>query len=117
MSQQKIDKLSIYTSNHTAKLWIQHFNLNDLLQQNLRAQRLGNWNLHSCKMLPYFAGCGRHNYTKSVLLHLQQINNLEHNSQVYENFMAGIMLFVGLRMILGEVCHLTTSLSKHYCEV
>ena len=38
VTQQKLNqKLSAFTYNHTAKLWIQHLHLNDLLRQHLRA--------------------------------------------------------------------------------
>ena len=63
-----------------------------ILRQHLRAERLGNWKIYLdalYKMLPYFAACGRNSYTKSVLLYLQQMNNLERNSpQLYQDFMA-----------------------------
>ena len=57
------------------------------------AERLENWRFILSalyKMLPYFAECGDSKYIKSVVLDLQQMNNLEHNSpQVYQDFMAG----------------------------
>ena len=94
MTQQKLNKkLSTFTNNHTAKLWIQYLHLNDLLRQHLRAERSGNWRLHLdvvYKILPYLAACGHNNYTKSLWLYLQQINNLELNiPQKYQDFMAG----------------------------
>ena len=82
MTPQKLNKnLPIFTSNYTAKLWIQYLHLNDLLRQHLRAQKLGNWELYLdalYKMLAYFAAWGHNKYTKSLWLYLQQMNNLEH---------------------------------------
>ena len=67
--------------------------IDNLLQQHLMAERLENWRFILSalyKMLPYFAECGHNKYIKSVVLDLQQMNNLEHNSpQVYQDFMAG----------------------------
>ena len=46
-TQQKLNKkLSTFTNNLTAKLWIQYLYLNDLLRQHLRTERLRNWKLH-----------------------------------------------------------------------
>ena len=65
----------------------------DILNQQIRAERLGNWKLHievMFKMLPYFAACGHHNYSKSVRLYLQQMITLENETpSVFADFMEG----------------------------
>ena len=117
-TQQKLNKkLSTFTNNLTAKLWIQYLYLNDLLRQHLRTERLRNWKLHldaRYKIFPYFAACGHNNYTKSAWLYLQQMNNLEHNSpHVYQGFMAGYHV---VRRTEGDTwvgVSPDTSLSKH----
>ena len=79
--------------NRTAKLWIQYMDMVSILQQFLRAERTGNWELHLItlrKMLPYFAASGHNLYLKSAHIYLQSMLQLpETNPDVYEAFMAG----------------------------
>ena len=66
MTQQDLHKKSTFTSNSTAKLWMQYLHLYNLLRQH------GKLYLDAVyKMLPYFAACGHNNYIKPVWLYLQ----------------------------------------------
>lgn len=118
VTQQKLNqKLSTFTNNYTAKLWIQYLHLNNLLGQHLRAERFGNWRLHLdalYRILLYLAACGHNNYTKSLWLYLQQMNNLEHNiPQTYQDLMAGYHVARRTEHHNWEMYHLITSLRKH----
>ena len=118
VTQQKLNqKLSTFTNNYTAKLWIQYLHLNNLLGQHLRAERFGNWRLYLdalCRILLYLAACGHNNYTKSLWLYLQQMNNLEHNiPQTYQDLMAGYHVARRTEHHNWEMYHLITSLRKH----
>ena len=62
----------------------------DLLHMNLMTERSGNWSmyLHSLRlMLPYFAGTGHNNYTRSLYWFLQEMSTL--NPTVHEEFKKG----------------------------
>lgn len=53
----------------TAKLWTEYMNMVDVLHRFLRAERIGNWNLHLQSvrdMLPYFAASGHSLCAKSA---------------------------------------------------
>ena len=67
-------------SGRTPKLWIQYFEQMVLVLQFIRAERIGNWNLHVStvvKMLPYFHSAGHILYAKSAHLYAQQMSELE----------------------------------------
>ena len=63
----------------------------DILHLNLMAERAGNWELYlySLKcMLPYFAGTGHNNYTRSFYWFLQEMTSLK--PEVLEEFQKGL---------------------------
>lgn len=66
--------------NRTSKLWIQEFQLVNLILDFILAERIGAWQLHIntvCKMLPYFHAAGHLPYAKSAHLYVQQMLNLQ----------------------------------------
>ncbi|XP_046554574.1 uncharacterized protein LOC124263891 [Haliotis rubra] len=66
--------------HRTAKLWIMYMTLVAILRAFIRAGRTGNWKLYLQtlhEMLPYLAASGHHNYTKSLVLYLNKMQNLE----------------------------------------
>ena len=59
----------ILSASALNKLWILYIDMVDLLRKNLLVERTGKWDmyLHSLKcMLPFFAGKGHNNYTRSI---------------------------------------------------
>mgnify|MGYP001794205738 CR=1 FL=1 len=68
----------------------------DILKMYLKAERLGNWELHlkaTAEMLPYFAASGHNNYLKSSYIYLQQMQELaETNPAVYHSFSKGLFV-------------------------
>ena len=59
---------SLHTSR-TASLWLQYLDMIDILRNFIRAQRVGNWELHLqslSDMFPYLAASGHNYYTKCV---------------------------------------------------
>ena len=83
-------------TSRTAKLWIQYMEMIDILKMYLKAERLGNWELHlkaTAEMLPYFAASGHNNYLKSSYIYLQQMQKLaETNPAVYHSFSKGLFV-------------------------
>ena len=81
-------------TSRTAKLWFQCMHLNNLLKKFIRAERIGNWQLHLKtleSLLPYLAASGHNLYTKSVWIYLERMSNLEEeHSDIYESFMRGM---------------------------
>lgn len=66
--------------SRTAKLWLQYFEQVELIRLFIRAERLGDWELHLyCvrSMLPYFHAAGHIHYAKSAQLYLQQMLNIQ----------------------------------------
>jgi len=65
-----------------------------ILRKYIRAERTGNWELHLQTLsdkLRYLAASGHNNYTKSVLVYLQQMHDLQDkHPDVYEHFKAGL---------------------------
>ncbi|KAK3917801.1 Protein lin-54-like protein [Frankliniella fusca] len=58
----------------TARLWVQYARQVELIRLLLRAERVGDWDLHLYavrEMLPYFHAAGHLNYAKSAQLYLQ----------------------------------------------
>ena len=80
--------------SRTAKLWLQYMDMIDLLRQYIRAERLGNWQLHlntTMEMLPYFAASGHNNYLKSSHIYLQKMQQLpQTHPDVYHHFCNGL---------------------------
>ena len=63
----------------TARLWLQYLEYADTLKIFIRAERIGDWNLHLIaigKMLNLFAATGHINYAKSSRLYLQLMMQL-----------------------------------------
>ena len=63
----------------TARLWLQYLEYVDTLKMFIRAERIGDWNLHLIaigKMLNLFAATGHINYAKSSRLYLQLMMQL-----------------------------------------
>ena len=93
ISQKLSKKKEDLLPRRTAKLWLQYLEMVDILLSHIKAERTGNWDLHmlsSQKMLPYLAAAGRNNYTKSLYLYLQGMDNLEESHpDVYEHFKQG----------------------------
>ena len=64
------DKRKELMDNRTAKLWMIYMQLNDIIKEFIRADRLGMWDLYLStlqKMLPFFAASGHNNYTKCLM--------------------------------------------------
>ena len=64
----------------TGKLWLQYMHMIDVLRRFLKAERTGQWELHIAsvsEMLPFMAAAGHHLYTKSLLLYLKDMQDLE----------------------------------------
>ena len=80
-------------SSRTLTLWLQYMKMLDILRQFIKAERMGNWQLHSkstYEMLPYFAASGHNLYTKSAYIYLQIMCRIEEtHPEVYKAFMRG----------------------------
>ena len=79
--------------SRTARLWLQYMDMADILKKFLRAERTGNWKLHLHslqEMLPYLASAGHCQYTKSVYIYLQHMQQLkDSHPDVFNAFMHG----------------------------
>eukprot|EP00745_Piridium_sociabile_P023062 TRINITY_DN35931_c2_g2_i7.p1 TRINITY_DN35931_c2_g2~~TRINITY_DN35931_c2_g2_i7.p1 ORF type:complete len:567 (+),score=112.84 TRINITY_DN35931_c2_g2_i7:122-1822(+) len=77
----------------TSRLWLQYMLMMDILRQFLKAERTGNWMLHLHalqRMLPFLAAGGHCQYTKSVHIYLQHMQQLkDHHPAVYNAFSNG----------------------------
>ncbi len=63
----------------TAKLWLEYIDYVDIVKLFIRAERMGNWNLHLVaieKMFNLFTATGHSNYAKSSRLYLQLMREL-----------------------------------------
>jgi len=96
---KKIDQLLEQTKNalstrRTAKLWLQYLSMVEILQKFIKAERIGDWQLHLhalAEMLPFFAAAGHFHYAKSARLYLQFMQSLDTiHPDVYQNFMSGL---------------------------
>ena len=85
--QREIESLK---SSRTSALWLQYMNMIDVLRKFIRAERTGNWELHLqalSEMLPYMAASGHNHYTKSGLVYLWRMSNLQvEHIHVYQHF-------------------------------
>lgn len=77
--------------NNTAKLWIQYLKQVEILQDFLRSERTGNWDLHISSMknmLPYFHAAGHLHYAKCTRFYIQQLEELAEkmDQTEFENF-------------------------------
>ena len=79
--------------DRTAQLWIQYTYLVDILRRFIRAERLGDWQLHLStleEMLPWFAASWHFLYAKTAWVYRQVMSQLGINHpSVYENFLNG----------------------------
>ena len=87
-------KVCSLQSSRTASLWLQYLDMIDILRNFIRAQHVGNWELHLqslSDMLPYLAASGHNHYTKCVWIYLQQMSKLEdEHPTVYRHFIQGL---------------------------
>ena len=93
LGEKVVTEKNMLVDNRTATLWLQYMDMIDLLRRFIKAERLGNWELHlQClyDMLPYLAA-SRHNlYVKSVHVYLQKMSRLEEDlPDVHKYFMDG----------------------------
>ena len=79
--------------HRTAKLWLQYIEMIGILHMFIKAERIGDWNLHLQavqKMLPYFAAAGHNLYTKSAYIYLQKMQQLpESHPDIHTSFLNG----------------------------
>ena len=69
----------VMSESRTSSLWMQYNQMIIILHKFIRAERTGNFKLHLrsvFEMLPYLAAAGHYNYTKSVVVYLQQMKSL-----------------------------------------
>ena len=87
-------KLCSLQSSRTASLWLQYLDMIDILRNFIKAQRIGNWELHLqslSDMLPYLSASGHNHYTRCVWIYLQQMSKLEdEHPTVYRHFIQGL---------------------------
>ena len=80
--------------SRTASLWLQYMDMIDILRKFLRAERLGDWQLHLqavSEMLPFMAAAGHNLYTKSLRLYIQRMIDLESSHpEIYQSFQSGL---------------------------
>jgi len=98
--QQRIqEKMTAYSDrvrqeSRTARLWLQYMEMVELLRTFIKAERMGNWQLHLVtlkRMFPYFNTASGHNlYAKSAYLYLTNMQKLpETHPELYDYFMKG----------------------------
>lgn len=79
--------------SRTAKLWLQYIDMVTILCKFIKAERVGNYQLHLealHEMLPFFAASGHHLYLKSAYIYLQMMSKLPTtHPSVYQKFMQG----------------------------
>lgn len=71
----------------TSKLFIRYMQMVQIIQDFIRAERSGNFQLHlKCieRMLPYFHASGPNSYSKSAHLYLQDTRTLQEEMSEYE---------------------------------
>eukprot|EP00795_Rhopilema_esculentum_P008021 gene8021-13931_t len=77
----------------TSKLWLQYLDYIAVVKMFIRAERIGDWNLHLVslnKMLNLFAATAHVNYAKCARLHLHDMLDLESSHPwVYDQFARG----------------------------
>ena len=81
-------------SSRTAKLWLQYMDMITILRNFITAERLGDWILYLetlKQMLPYLAASGHNLYTKSVVVFLNDMQDLPlKHPEVYQQFLDGM---------------------------
>ena len=77
-------------SHRTARPWIQHQTVVEILRSLICSVRTGNWFLHLealCDLHPYLAASGHNNYTKSLASCIPRMINLKStHPEVYAAF-------------------------------
>ena len=91
-----LDRKESLSSSRLAKTWLQYMEMVDILKKYLKAERLGDWQLHlqaTAEMLPYFAATGHNHYLKSSYIYLQQMVELEEkHPDVHHYFSNGLFV-------------------------
>lgn len=91
MFQSKVEE--VCSVSRTAKYWCQYLEMVQLLLDLIRSERLGCWLWHlQClrEMLPYFSASGHNLYSKSLVIYLDQMENLKNtHPDVYGFFLSG----------------------------
>lgn len=73
-------------TSQTGRLWINYWNLVNVVKLYVRAERTGDWVLHVyCvqKMIPIFYATGHNNYAKCSQLYIQQMQKFQNNYPEY----------------------------------
>ena len=82
------------SSTKTAILWFQYMQMVDLLRKFIKAERLGNWDLHLqslYEMLPFFAASGHRFHLKRIHIYLQKMANLpEQHPEIHRHSKEGL---------------------------
>ena len=84
------NKLSVSALN---RFWTMYMEMVEILSNNLMAERCGLWDLYLSslkQMLPYLAGTGRNNYTRSIYWFLQEMTLL--NEDYINEFKKGLFV-------------------------
>ena len=83
---------SMTQKSRTYKLWFNYIKIVSIIQNLIRADRLGLFTLHLDSIkeaLPVFAAAGHYNYVKSAYLYVQNMEKLQQtNPEVYNLFQA-----------------------------
>ena len=91
-----LDRKESLSSSRLAKTWLQYMEMVDILKKYLKAERLGDWQLHlqaTAEMLPYFAATGHNHYLKSSYIYLKQMVELEEkHPDVHHYFSNGLFV-------------------------
>ena len=88
--------MTILRKSDTNSIWLTYIDMVDILNDNLMAERSSNWDLYIIslkKMLPFLAGAGRSNYTKSLFWFIQEMDDLNQSFFVVrrsDTFWSGI---------------------------
>ena len=80
--KERVETLQEYLilESRTAMLWVQYMNYTDVIKMFILAERTGNWDAATAKMLNLCAAKGHFNYAKSTRLYLQTMLRLEYDS-------------------------------------
>ena len=80
--KERVETLQEYLilESRTTMLWVQYMNYTDVIKMFILAERTGNWDAATAKMLNLCAAKGHFNYAKSTRLHLQTMFRLEYDS-------------------------------------
>ena len=83
-------KAQLAKTNLTLRLWVQLLDYMDTILLLIRAERLGDWEMHLTtrhEMLNLFASTGHFNYAKNAQFYLQQMLDLpKDHPEIYNSF-------------------------------